>query len=467
MSNLLFYLKSLLLFAFFRFTTPLDQVKEIDMQYRNGYLYLPIEIGTPPQWFTVLFDTTSFHLYLANTTLKSTFPQTFNPVISSSSEQTDSNVYQIIDQKGVDIKDYIGFFRQGYLSPNKKFHFILLGASNAPSTTKVTYDGVFGFARKYPGKILDFRGFKNIEANPRFSLIQYLYVNNIIDTKSMGFKFISRNQAKLTFGYFEGDYGDNIIYCDISNEEIPAHLEYFWLCKSKNIKLGSNHEIVYENSSFLILDSMNEHMRLPPSVGVSLTTHIENAFPNAKNYKVHTNNLGTYLFYKSGNDFQVNKVPDFEFTINDKLSLKITGKDLFTESSVEINGKLLHGYKSLFSFGAPDIDDIYVGLNFMKRYHIVFDKESALVGFGNYIGDDILRLFNRGFWPRRRRWQWTHIVIVILSLIIIIGLLYMYRKKQLKKKYKKGLIKKSAEKRKNQEELIEPIGKPMISVKEK
>ena len=103
----------------------------------------------------------------------------------------------------------------------------------------------------------------------------------------------------------------------------------------------------------------------------------------------------------------------------------------------------------------------------MKRYHIVFDKESGLVGFGNYIGDDILRLFNRGFWPRRRRWQWTHIVIVILSLIIIIGLLYMYRKKQLKKKYKKGLIKKSAEKRKNQEELIEPIGKPMISVKEK
>jgi hypothetical protein len=43
----------------------------------------------------------------------------------------------------------------------------------------------------------------------------------------------------------------------------------------------------------------------------------------------------------------------------------------------------------------------------------------------------------------------------------------MYRKKQLKKKYKKSLVKKSAEKRKNQEELIEPIGKPMLSVKGK
>lgn len=467
MSNFFFYLKALLFFTFFRFTTSLDTVKEIDMQYRNGYLFLPIEIGTPPQWFTVLFDTTSFHLYLANTTLKSTFPQTYNPAISSSSEQTDPTVYQIINQKGVDIKDYIGFFRQGQLSPNKKFHFILLSTTKAPFSSKVIYDGVFGFARKYPGQILDFQGFKNIEANPRFSLIQYLYVNNIIDTKSMGFKFTSRNQAKLTFGYFEGDYGDNITYCDISNEEIPAYLEYYWLCKSKNIKVESNNEIIYENSSFLIIDSMNEQMRLPLNVGVSLATYIENAFPNAKNYKVHTNNLGVYLFYQSGDQFHVNKVPNFEFTINDKLSLKITGKDLFTESTVEINGKQLHGYKSLFSFGAPNVNDIYVGLNFMKRYHIVFDKETGLVGFGNYIGDDILTLFNRGYWPMRRRWQWTHIVIVILSLIIIFGLLYMYRKKQLKKKYKKSLVKKSAEKRKNQEELIEPIGKPMLSVKGK
>jgi hypothetical protein len=215
--------------------------------------------------------------------------------------------------------------------------------------------------------------------------------------------------------------------------------------------------------SHLIIDSSYDGLKLPQAVGSAILRAIEATFQGVGNYKFGVGQLGTQVFYQSGKGFNLHKVPNFQFTINDRLSLKLTGKDLFTETAMEINGKQTHGYRSVFAFG-PSTKDVYLGITFMKRYHIVFDNENSKIGFGEYVGDAVLNSFSRGFWPRRRRWEWTHVVIMILSLIIIGGVLYQYRKKQLKKKYKKGLINKGIEKRKNQEELIEPIGKPMISV---
>ena len=467
MSNFSFLFKTSLLIAVLQhiLTSTIDKTKEIDLQYRNGFLFMQLELGTPPQWFNVIYDTTSFHLSLPNITLRSTFPKTFNPRFSRSYEEPDSTLYQAVGQRGVNVQDFLGFFRQGPLSQNKKFNFMLLNTAPS-STTKYIYDGLFGFGKTYPGKILDFRGYKNIEAHPRFSLVHYLYVNNMINTKKVEFKFLSRNHARLTFGYdgvaSNGDNtGANVMYCD--DKDIPAQLEPYWICKSRNIILESNNTIIFENATYLVIDSSYDGIKLPQAVGASLAQSIEAAFPGAGIFKVGAGPLGTQVFYQSGRGFNLHKVPNFLFTINDRFSLRLTGKDLFTETAMEISGKQVHGYRSVFSYGS-NTKEVYLGITFMKRYHIVFDNDNSKIGFGSYVGDNVLNSFSRGFWPRRSRWQWTHVVIVILSLIIIGGVLYQYRKKQLKKKYKKGLINKGMEKRKNQEELIEPIGKPMISV---
>ena len=470
MSTFSFLFKTSLLITIYQYilTSAIDNIKEIDLQYRNGFLFMQLEIGTPPQWFNVIYDTTSFHLCLPNITLRSTFPKTYNPRFSRSYEESDSTVYQVVGQRGTNVQDFLGFFRQGPLSQNKKFNFMLLNTAPQASTVKYIYDGLFGFGKKYPGKILEFRSYRNIEAHPRFSLVNYLYVNNMINTKKVGFKFLSRNHARLTFGYDEvalnGDNNNamnNIMYCDDS--DIPTHLDPYWICKSRNIILENNNTIIYENMSYLIIDSTYDGLKLPQAVGSAILRAIEAAFQGLGNYKFGVGQLGTQVFYPSGKGFNLLQVPNFQFTINDRFSLKLTGKDLFTETAMEINGKQTHGYRSVFVFGTST-KDVYLGIPFMKRYHIVFDNENSKIGFGEYVGDNVLNSFSRGFWPRRDRWEWTHVVIVILSLIIIVGVVYQYRKKQLKKKYKKGLINKGIEKRKNQEELIEPIGKPMISV---
>ena len=422
-------------------TTSHSLIKQITFYYRNGFIFIPIQLGIPPQHFNVLFDTTSFHLYIANSTLKDTFPSTYSSHLSTSYEETDSTIYQLINQRGIEIQDYISFIGN-HLTLSKKFHFILLNtATTLPFTGTYIYDGVFGFARCYPGNIIELKGHRNIAAHPRFSMVQYLYVNELISTKKMEFHFNTGDSGVLTFGYDDSEYKDNITYCNIDN--IPSYINTFWLCKSQNV-IDTTHNIVLYNKSFyIVIESVYDGIKLPQDIGVRLLRSIEDAFPNVLNYKIGVNQLGVQVFYPYNNMFNIHNISNYTLTINDALTLHIKGKDLFTETAVEISGRQMHGYRSLFLFG-PNIKEVYLGIPFMKRYHIVFDSYDNRIGFGKYINDDILtKTSNTDIWamPHNKNnnthYYYTHIVIILILIIIIIiyiWLIYHHRRKRRKQR---------------------------------
>ena len=452
------------------FITAHTEIKQTIFYYRNGFIFIPIELGTPPQHFNVLFDTTSFHLYIANSTLKASFPNTYSSYLSTTYEETDSTIYQLITQRGPEVQDYIGFIDEGHFTLSKKFHFILLNTAKLPFSNTYIYDGVFGFARCYPGNIIELKGYHNIAAHPRFSLMQYLYVNKLISTKKMEFHFTFGDSGVLTFGYDETESKDNITYCDIDNVTIPSTINTYWLCKSQNIIDITNNIVLYNNSLYIVIDSVYDGIKFPREIGVRILRTIEDAFPNIINYKVSVNPLGVQVFYPYNNVFNINNIPNYTLTINEALTLHIKGKDLFTETAVEISGRQMHGYRSMFLFG-PNIKEIHLGIPFMKRYHIVFDSHSNRIGFGKYINDDVLsKLSNVDIWSitRNSRYYYTQIVIIIiLIIIIIIWMIYQHRRKRLKKRQRRrkriNNVHNCISTIRTYEESIEPLGKPMIT----
>ena len=169
-------------------------------------------------------------------------------------------------------------------------------------------------------------------------------------------------------------------------------------------------------------------------------------------------------------------IPNYTLTINDALTLYIKGKDLFTETAVEISGRQMYGYRSLFLFG-PNIKEIYLGIPFMKRYHIVFDSNTNRIGFGKYINDDILtKSSNIDIWatPHKNNnthyYYYTHIVIILtLILIIIIWLIHHHHRKRLKQrkqrsKHRINIRNHISTIRTHVSTSINPLGTPMITL---
>lgn len=458
-------------------TTVHTLIKQTTFYYRNGFIFLPIELGIPPQHFNVLFDTTSFHLYIANSTLKTSFPSTYSPHLSTSYEETDPTIYQILNQRGTEIQDYISFNNQGsYITLSKKFHFILLNtATTLPFTSTYIYDGVFGFARCYPGNIIELKGHRNIPAHPRFSLVQYLYMNELISSKKMEFHFDTSDSGVLTFGYDDSEYKDNITYCDINNENVPSYINTYWLCKSQNVIDITHNIVLYNTSVYIVIESVYDGIKLPQDIGVRVLRSIEDAFPNVINYKIRVNQLGVQVFYPYNNMFNRHNIPNYTLTINDALTLHIKGKDLFTETAVEISGRQMHGYRSLFLFG-PNIKEVYLGIPFMKRYHIVFDSNTNRIGFGTYINDDILtKSSNIDIWAIPHKNNNTHYyyyyyihIVIILTLIIIIIIWYIHhhhrkRRKQ-RNKHRINIHNHISTIRTYISTSIDPLGTPMLTL---
>ena len=128
---------------------------------------------------------------------------------------------------------------------------------------------------------------------------------------------------------------------------------------------------------------------------------------------------------------------------------------------IDDKGKNLYGYRAnIISNGKTNI--MYLGMNFIKHYHIVFDKEEYKIGFGDYIGEEIFDYSKKpstNIPNETSIFKWFCIVIVLLF-IAVIGF-WLYRRSQLKKRYRKGIVHKSHS---DSDNLIEPIGKPMVSV---
>jgi hypothetical protein len=235
--------------------------------------------------------------------------------------------------------------------------------------------------------------------------------------------------------------------------------------------------VLYNTSVYIVIESVYDGIKLPQDIGVRVLRSIEDTFPNVINYKIGVNQLGVQVFYPYNNMFNIHNIPNYTLTINDALTLHIKGKDLFTETAVEISGRQMYGYRSLFLFG-PNIKEVYLGIPFMKRYHIVFDSNTNRIGFGTYINDDILtKSSNIDIWaiPHKNNnthyyYYYTHIVIILtLILIIIIWLIHHHRRKHLKQrkqrsKHRINIHNHISTIRTHVSTSINPLGTPMITL---
>ena len=436
-------------------------VIEIGFHKERTHLYTMLSMGTPPQPFRVLVDLSSFHLWLGNKTVSKTLGHVYDGQISSTYEETNEQGVITTNQKGNEVLDLISLgFRPDMESPtlsNKKFHFLLLNKVEPGPRG----EGVLGLARSYPGKIK--WGKRNVDANPRFSLLHYLSTNKAIDHKSFSIKYLATDRGVIKFGDRENSFPS----CKPNENEKNANGIYLrWNCPYYGMVL-SNGTYIYnfgeDAPQTVQFETVLDIVQLPEGPARQLFVALQD-FLGIECRTLLLRGKGKTMFCNSAMD--IDRIPDFTLKVKG-FDMTLPGKEFFEpyfDETIGKNGE--HGYISKI-FGNKNTNRVMrLGNCFLKYYKFVFDQETGSVSLGDF--NDIFpkgteggnqRRFGPGGWRRRGFSGFSVFLIVVGVVLVMFGGFLLYRKRMLKRR------KNFAEKSRivsTKETFIEPIGKPMV-----
>ena len=431
-----------------------SQTLDIEFSKDKAPLYLHLGVGTPEQGYRMLLDLGSFHMWLGNKTLEKSLGRIFQYKKSSTFEETTNSVVTV-NQKGNEVLDLINLGNK-VISQDKKFHFLLLNKFEPTARG----DGVLGLARLYLGKIK--WGKRNVDANPRFSLLQYLYTNQAISTKSFSMRFTTKTKGIISFGATAPSKYPSCMPNEAVNESSTLYAK--WNCAYNGVTFTNGtyvFDFVDKGWQTVTFETAFDFIQLPEGPANQFFVAIQ-SFINVECKKLLIPGRGNTMFCDSSMNAKL--VPDFIVKANG-MDIKLPGKEFFEPYYDEtLDTKGAHGFITKIYGNKYNKSSMRIGNSFLKYYTFVFNSETGSVSMGDF--NDIFDYSTkgtpqgRGFRPPQRTSFWT--ILLIFFLLLIFGFVgYVFYKKKLMRR--KHDFNERAKKAPTKETLIEPIGKPMVN----
>lgn len=415
----------------------------VEAEVKRNVLLVPICVGTPPQSFNVIYETSSFHFWLGNVTLANRLPKVFHKERSSTFEVT-PNVPDVITtlHQGNDVSDVV-YFGENLPDTKKKMNFVLLTRLSWAWT-----DGVLGLARNYPGKI-KYSSKKNIDANPRYSLMEYLISSGQITKRVFAHRYTSKTKATLYIGE-TGTYKSSIPLCTTDATLNNSRLYHLWSCPTYGFSTMDG-TLIDTHTSKVIFDSAREAILFPLEIFGSISKFFNSV--SGGNFCTDKS-IKKGLIMACSNEFPLLDIPDIKINIAG-FNATLKGHDLFELVYQEDGNSLNYQYWSKF-YAIDKLGHMVLGTVFMKYYHMIFDMDTGNVGFADYIDVFIDEEEKENLKMLSNKSSYIKIAVIVLVLVAILFGVFIY----MRKKY---AVKKKMMKEFQHEKLIEPIGQPMTS----
>ena len=324
---------------------------------------IPIQAGTPPQFFSLVFDTGSPFLWFPIVDSNDTYPieHHFDPSKSSTYEKLEGNLtitYGSGKVSGLTARENFNF----YSNEIKNFSFLL---ANETYFNVTGADGIIGFGRDY-----------NENYKP-FSILSALYKKKIIKKSIFG---VYRNQSleeksKLYLGEIPKEYSKDTAQCEIIDKDnTTRNYKLLWACKMSHVVYGTNKIEFFKNESnatniTAIFDTGTNLIILPKDF-------YEIVYGKVRD-KIECLEMGGAYISLLCLDIKNFTTLGFVF---DGYDLTFNSSDLF-QAHLLPDGEFIYNFRILFSENA---NYALFGMPFFEKYFAIFDKESKKMKFANY-----------------------------------------------------------------------------------
>jgi len=314
--------------------------------YSNAQYFGTIHIGTPPQEFTVIFDTGSSNLWVPKVNCQNCGYWFINGGKSkydearSSTFTKDGSDFHIQYGSG-DVKGYMSVDKITLADDievnNQKFAEVQNAGGLGVGYVMGKFDGILGL------------GFEGLCLGGAHTVFKNAIDQGVVAQQMFAFNLGDNSDGELTMGgYDEAHFTGEITWTALSQPK-------YWQIDIENIQAGSfssgaTNGIVDSGTS-LITGPRMEIMKIANSVG---------AMPNL---------IGQYTIDCA----KVSSLPDLVFNINGK-AWPVPGKDLVIQSG----GTCLF---ALMGMDIPSGPKWILGDVFMRQYYTIFDYGGQRVGF--------------------------------------------------------------------------------------
>jgi len=314
--------------------------------YSNAQYYGEIHIGTPPQKFTVIFDTGSSNLWVPKVHCKNCGywfihggKAKYDQKKSSSFKKDGSDFH--IQYGSGDVKGYFSVdtvtLADDISVSGQKFAEVENAGGLGVGYMMGQFDGILGL------------GFEGLSLGGANTVFKNAIDQNLVSEKMFAFDLGDNQDGELTFGgYDDSKFTGEITWTPLSEPK-------YWQIDIENINAGSfasgKTNGIIDSGTSLITGPSIEITKIATSVG---------ATPNL---------LGQF----SIDCAKVPTLPDLDFHINGKV-WPVPGKDLVIQS----------GGMCLFAMMGMDIPNgpqWILGDVFMRQYYTIFDYGNKRVGF--------------------------------------------------------------------------------------
>lgn len=316
--------------------------------YSNAQYYGTIEIGSPPQTFTVIFDTGSSNLWVPKVDCKNCGYWFINGGKSkyddakSSTFQKDGSDFHIQYGSG-DVRGYFSVddvtLADDIVVKSQKFAEVADAGGLGVGYIMGKFDGILGL------------GFEGLSLGGATTVFKNAIDQGAVAQQMFAFYLGDEMDGELTLGGYDSTkFTGEITW-------VPLSVPKYWQIDIGNVQVGS-----YSSGTTSGIVDSGTSLITGPTREIAKIAGVAGAVSNM---------LGQYTIDCE----KVRDIPDLNFTIRGKV-FKVPGKDLVIQS----------GTTCLFAMMGMDIPSgpqWILGDVFMRQYYTIFDYGGQKVGFAS------------------------------------------------------------------------------------
>ena len=351
------------------------QINNISNQFRNlnssnfhsydefyNIMSIPLCIGIPKQCFNLVYDTGEMYLIVSNPAKTAMFTKFYN-ITSSQTSISNTYYYTALQYRnGImqlrEVGDYV-FFSDN--KPSYLFNFLLTW-----NTTKsYNFEGILGLGYLYPERD------ESESFDARFSFIDYLKYNKLINKKLFGHEYYNRTHGSFYIDEIPYTMSDNYFKC-----KVEGFIPYLnkWHCKMRSLAFSTGENFTEIHSSVAFSTGYTD-IRGPYNEGLIIFDTIMKYTNNKCIVQDVDIDKEKYSKIICDSSLSIQSIPDIYFNIKG-FQLTLLKDDMFR--LVKINGEKKYICKII-------IDTRYnywnLGEPILKNYNMVFDYDDKSVGF--------------------------------------------------------------------------------------